>query len=256
MNYKYISSKEVLGRVARMVENTDFLDFGQVYLYDVIRELGTNLNLVTTVTKPNELIPVINHRAGLPCELVELLFVETELGFRLKYNKNHKALDCYNFQYPVGSAALPYQFNEDNNTQLPLNFINPQDISKISTQHYYYIDGENVITSIETGYLRYFYRIFETDDGGYLKIPDESNYKEAIVWYILGKLSLEGYELKNKNLSYPFCSERYDEYAHRAKVKKAIMSKDQRYRLARMINSYNSHFVEPFIMTRENYYDD
>jgi len=80
--------------------------------------------------------------------------------------------------------------------------------------HTYYTELDYLNTSLCDGTVRVFYKALPTDEDGFPLIPDNEDYKEALYWYVRGKMIGTGYE--DTVFKYADCEARYEKHAVRA----------------------------------------
>lgn len=81
--------------------------------------------------------------------------------------------------------------------------------------HYtYYTELDYINTSLCDGTIRIFYKAIPIDEDGFPLIPDNEDYKEALYWYVRGKMIGTGY--RDTVFKITDCEARYDHHATRA----------------------------------------
>lgn len=78
----------------------------------------------------------------------------------------------------------------------------------------YYTEMDWINTSLCDGTIRIFYKALPTDEYGFPLIPDNEDYKEAIYWYVRGKMIGTGY--KDTVYDVKYCDEKFWHHAARA----------------------------------------
>jgi hypothetical protein len=213
MIYQFTSSKVVIARVGRFINGSSWISISAMYLGDGIQELGYASKRKNKVESKSLIVE--NHKAEIPCDLEILEYVYYN-GCRLPLNRDSRmlALTCDDYVWDNQGA------------------------------NWYDIEVPYIRTSFESGKIEITYRGFEYDIDGYIMIPDLVSYREALVWYMLKNLVLEGYALKDQRIDFNYCEQMFDKYKRKAKSQVKKFSRDQREQFARMWNSTNINFVE------------
>jgi len=79
---------------------------------------------------------------------------------------------------------------------------------------FYFEQGHYITTSFETGDILVYYRKYFTDENGYPMIIDTFKYRQAMYFYFIGELLMQGYE--NKNITYKDAFALHEEFAQKA----------------------------------------
>jgi hypothetical protein len=221
MIYRYISSKVVIGRVGRYFEDRNWISTSFLDLSDAIQEVGYSSQ--NTSTKETCLVKTINHRAELPCDLEFIIKVEYR-DARLPISKDPTIIGLSEDDYVWGKSNLG---------------------------DFYGVQPPYIVTSFESGEIKIFYKKYETDSDGFLMIPDLAEYRSALEWFLIGRLILQGYKLKDASITHDYSMRMYETY--RAKVKSKIkrFSRDERIAFSRMYNSLNIEFADSVLMDVE-----
>lgn len=195
MNYKFISTKEVIGKVFRDLKPKD-----AGWTFDAVEWIGEALDFigfhgaferkVTTLT-------VADHRVQVPCDLYQLIQVEFN-GQALVYGTETAAFDTSRT-----TAASPAT---DGTVYTSAVFeSNPTDDSSspaftlktTSTRHYgtdyYFVNNGYIVTSFEDGDIKLHYTAYATDSDGFPMVPDNIYVKQALEWYIIRQMMMGGY---------------------------------------------------------------
>jgi len=223
MIYRTTSSKVVLARIKKYMVESGYVSDAIMHIGDAIQKLGILHSTSIKATSECELIQVKNHIAELPCDLETIERVEYK-GYRM----------CYNFDISInGLSSDDYKWG------------------KYPSEYYYYLNYGNFKTSLEEGEIKLFYRSFNVDPDGFVIIPDEPNYRDAILFYVLGRLLLEGYNPKLANLTFEYCEQKHEQYASKAKARIKGLSRDRREAISRMWTSLNTTFIPQTQLDRE-----
>lgn len=198
MNYPLTSIAEIVGRVIRRtgLKDTSLIPDINEWLAEGLELLQTSVAMekdFTTVTSSF-------HKAKYPCGMAELYGVEY-CGTRLRYNNGDR-----DARSPWSPQSTPNTIEDgifvSTTTQQNTpsgNFIYTSKFEQVlsfpwhATQ-WYKTDGRYILTSFETGDITLYYGKIPTDRDGFLMVPDEGNYKEALTYLIRERLCARGYE--------------------------------------------------------------
>lgn len=185
-NYRYSSIKEWIGEIA----------------------LKTSFN--RTMVRAYAKIPITNHRANMPCNLLRTICL-TYKGCVLRYGndiRHHftgrdvnktQTEDLIDNRYFASNYDLIYQYDVDGNLVQTLsnnewvNNMYPVNPQSNNPDYYYYIEGDYYKFNIEEGEVELDYMALYTDDNGFPLIPDNTYLLEAIQYYVLMKLIGSGF---------------------------------------------------------------
>jgi hypothetical protein len=274
MIYNSISVKNVIGRVVRNLDNKipgHYLDYMLEWIPEAMEELHTPYQVVTKST-PNEgltgAIVTNQHVAALPCGLINVIAVEDEFGYRVREGADVTDITSHSPRYNSRgsqSGARSTNFQMDSSqvsgvnpaTSGPTNGSVAWDGSNIVPvedargKAYYKIQMGHIQTSEEEMFLKIHYKALPVDDEGYPLVPDVTEYKEAVYWYILNKMMGAGY----KHPTIPpgiqgmeYCSQKYEFYAGRALGKIKMPTQD---RMARLRDGFAQRMIPP-----NHFYED
>ncbi len=221
MIYRSESVKHIINKV--------FRDFGMTIsqhtdaLSDMIEWAGEALEAIGATSpledKPAKIV-IKNNRGSLPCDLYLIKQVCWQ-GRPLKYgaqtfNYSQHCDDCVNER---ASCEYSYTVNP--------NYIN-SDLP----------DGESI---------EIFYQAFPTDEQGFPLIPSDVTFKQAIMWYIISRLMLRGFEHPDKKLDFEAAEARWLKYCTQAENDAKMLDiaryesfKDQWVRLIPNVNPGNT----------------
>lgn len=116
---------------------------------------------------------------------------------------------------------------EDNMAKLPLDFY-----SAISNPHLVYkIQGDTIVTEKANGTICFNYLAFPLDEEGFMMVPDNIGYDEALMWKIATKLAMRG-ELHNPILDLRYCEAKWNFYCKQARSMSNMLSADDTERFA------------------------
>tara|TARA_R110002020_G_scaffold165581_2_gene353095 strand:+ start:27817 stop:28785 length:969 start_codon:yes stop_codon:yes gene_type:complete len=89
--------------------------------------------------------------------------------------------------------------------------------SQVSYKETYIINCGNIQTSFAQGQICLSYMAFPVDEECYPMVPDDISYREAMFWYILKKLLLQGETFKNTKIEYQFAEMMWQKYCTQAR---------------------------------------
>jgi len=266
MVYNFVSSKQIIGRIARNTGKnlpSEYIDDLLEWIPEAIEKLHTKYTLVEDF----KTLEISNHSAPLPCHLMVLNAVEYK-GRRLR-----EGGDIRNLKAPLpfssrrgGEADLwetettNKDYSEDGINRQYIEELRGQDLVKSNvadyTAEYYKLQGNCIQTSFECGEITIHYSRLPLDREGYPLIPDNDNYKEALYWYCLMKMIEAGYE--HKIFDWKHCWQMFESvYARRAINEIKYPSVDRMERIyrasARLVPP--EHFYEDFRINSEQIQD-
>jgi len=240
MNYKLVSSKQIIAKVFRDLKP----DTGS-FVTDSLEWIGEALEFIgvhSGLEKKFEEVEMINHRGDLPCDLHLISGVEY-LGERLNYGSDFRA-----HALPDGGITNPYALSivttayetdpQDPNTFKEVN-------ASTYGSDYYTLDAGVIRTSFDAGTIIIYYMGIPMDCDFFPKVPDNATTKEAIVWYILRQMIMGGY--KHPIFSFDYCDAKWESYCGKAQNDLMFPSPDKAEQFRKMwvnmipnINAYNS----------------
>ena len=208
MLYQYTSVNEVIGRVLR---NTRLTDTGvisdiPVWIGDAMEMLQTS----STLESVKEIAEVKFFQAKIPCGLVELEAV-THNGIRLMLDNS----SIYQLSKRSGHNEA-YQ----NNIKIIDPFLDHVNIAynqgTRTTNKYYLKPGYICMTELKKGEIEIHFNRHACDEDGFPLIPDNGNYKEAIYWFVRGKLIGAGILEETRAVNEHICNEKFEVLSRRA----------------------------------------
>lgn len=228
MVYRFTTSKSILGRVNRLLDSSDWMNSGTIYIADGVQKIGLSHSTVRASTGGNDLdsadnclVEVENHLVDIPCDLEILIKIECN-GTRLAYSKDDSIVGMNTCDDYVWGKASGYG----------------------TYSNYYTIHDGKIRTSFETGKIKIFYRKLNIDTEGYTMIPDIAEYKEALVWQVFSNLLLEGYLPKNRTLTFQEAESRAEEKIRVARGRMKQLTKDERWALSEQLTTTNADTQE------------
>lgn len=273
MAYTSTSIKEILGRIIRNVDNklpSHYIDSMLEWIPEAVEQLRTPFTLAKMST-PNYNCQgqyvTQNHAVRLPCGLIELLAVENQYGQRIY--RSGAQLDNTNPSVGrstvLGDNALVTSFITDvskigtgseSGPGVPWDGSNIVADQSPVTMPYYDIQLDYLLSSEESMFVKLHYYGLPVDEDGYPLIPNVEEYKEALFWYVMGKLIGSGYKhpvIPSSLQGIEYCEAKFEKFAGRALGEIKMPDQD------RMGKLYNAtvrlippvHFYEDFFQGAE-----
>jgi len=196
MNYKFVSSKEVIGKVFRDLKPTD-----SSWTTDALEWIGEALDFIGyhgAFEKKVDTVTVADHRAQFPCDLYSLIQVE--------YNGQALVFGTDTAAYDRGNRSTSATPNTTGTTYTSAVFAtNPTDDQSSpaftlqttsSGNHgtdYYLVNAGYIVTSFEAGDIKLHYTAYPLDGDGFPMVPDNIYVKQALEWYIIRQMMMGGY---------------------------------------------------------------
>jgi hypothetical protein len=214
MIYRYVSSKEMLAKVARDLKPDNY-DWEQ----DVLEWIGEALEFIGSGAayelKRLEL-EVFNYRALLPLDIRELKGV---------YTTEDKPYEYGNKEYADVPVATVARTN-------PLAILNSGTLVRTGSlvkypKDGYFVNGGYLIMGFENGSVVIEYEGFKLDSDGFPMIPDAVHYRNAIFFYILRQMIMGGYKHSDNQMNYFNVDELWKKYCAQAVVKGGFPSYDK-----------------------------
>lgn len=222
MIYNHTSSKEIIAKV--------FRDFGiqrSHWINDAIEWMGEALELIGTAKQTVDKIRVIkasNFRVPMPKDLYAL---ET---IRYSNSTDNSQPELNSFDYVAteeSGGRNPGLYGEKNGTS--------------NSRETYFHQGEFIKFSFKDKWVAIEYKAFPLDEDGYPLVPDAAEYKEALSWYIMSKLLLQG--KKHPVIDYQHADQKWERKCVQARSAMNMPDKGQyrnfRDKWVSMIPRYN-----------------
>lgn len=208
-DYRTTSSDIIIDRVMTLFKfaNTDWIADAIEYMGDAIQAIGTTAPL----QKTSKVLEVESHRVKIPCDMEVLFFVEYN-GRRLRLGGDFTG---YGLVDKERTTAI-YKSSTDNTGLITFEG-DPAEIENtllIDDENYYLINPNYIQTSFEEGTIKIHYGGYPLDKNGLPVIPDEFNYRNAVVWYIIFQMLLTGYE--HPKITWADAEARWERYLPKA----------------------------------------
>lgn len=251
MNYKTVSSKAVIAKVFR-----DLKPSTDNWVGDAVEWIGEALEFIghhSGLVKQAQSLTISDHRALLPCELVDIIQVEYN-GSHLHYGTDTTGYDLpnadrttnaqpYNATDVTTAAVFQTQANEHpmgNDTYKQQKQIKA---ASYGGGDYYVINPDYIQTSFQDGTIKVHYTAYPLCDDGLPRIPDNIYYKQALEWYIIRQMMMGGYT--HPSINWQLADVQWKKYCVAAQNDAAYPSIDKmesfKNMWVRMVPNLNAH---------------
>lgn len=203
MNYPLTSVGEIIGRLMRRVglKDTSLVPDLNEWIAEAMQLLQTSVVL----EKSFETVTSRFHKAKDPCGMIELWAVEY-CGARLRHNNGVRdprvSWSPATTQTTIEDAVFVSTTTKINtptgNFMFDSEFKQVQSLPWNATQ-WYKKDNGYILTSFEEGKMTLYFGRIPTDRAGFLMIPDEGNYKQALTYYLRECMATRGYRYGDLN---------------------------------------------------------
>lgn len=219
MIYKSVSLESLISRIIR---NTKISDASAINdMYEWIPEAMEMLQTKYELEAKYEDVDIHFHYGRLPCGLNMIEGVEYA-GGRLPFSsqtRNVRSLPALQqSSQHIFRSVRGEQLNPVTGDYFP--FLSESieaiiNMPAVMTGDYYQLNMDAIVTSFSDGKVRLHYLGVPLDSNGLPLIPDNSNYKEAIYYYVRAKLIASG-TYTDPILGERECMQRHEIYAGRA----------------------------------------
>lgn len=250
-SYPWISVGQIIGRIVRRagIKDTSLI----ADINEWIAEVMEIMQITLTLSQEYSSVTSTFHKAKNPCGLVELYGVEY-CGCRLPYNNTIRdprmswtPTDSPDVFDSVYVSSVTKENTPTGNHLYESEFQKVQSMKWHATE-WYKTDGGFILTSFADGPLTLYYGKVPTDRDGFLMIPSEGNYKEAITWFVKARLSGRGY--RDPDYTGKEMDAKWEVFAGRAResitlpsVEKAQATADTLTRLLPQADYYDSFYT-------------
>lgn len=251
---KTVSCKSIIAKVNRTLKPASS-SWVQEAIEDIgwgIQGIGYHVGFEDKATE-FPFIKVQNNRGKIPCDVERVKHVE----WMVPLNNSGNILN------PDGSTPYPQDSEEicswkgirlklgSDSTNSSQSERTPRTTQISPGEAYYTLNGDYVITSFTTGYIKLHYVGFITDKEGLPKVVDDYDYKTALEWYVIQNMLLKGH--KHPELSWQMAYQQWEIYRLRAENSAKVMSLDAAERLRNTWNRFANgvNFGNDFYMHLE-----
>jgi hypothetical protein len=213
MIYKTVSIENVIGRVIRNTKLTDTSAIQDIYEWipEAMELLETKQEL-EPISKP---VVIKFHQCRVPSGLSYIEAVEYK-GHRLNYSEQIKVVEPREELTATVFQSVPELWtNPATGNQVQQFTLQQVKQLPIDHENYYYVKPNYLCTSMREANLILHYKAVPLDPNGFPFIPDNGNYKEAVFWYVRGKLIGSG-QLEDRANSEDSCLRKFELYGGRA----------------------------------------
>ena len=203
-----------------------------------------------------------NHAVDLPCGLIDVIAVEDERGFRVRYGSDETHLKNQTSRYHLASENNPSSSVRATNFQMDVFDIeggisdtvtdttvawDGSDILQAALSeliNYYIIQANTLQTAAEAAFVKIHYWARPTDDDGFYAFPDNGDYKSALYWYTMKMLIGSGYTDKifKGMQGLVYCEQQFEKYAALALGELRMPNVDK---LERLRTSFSERMIPP-----------
>lgn len=248
--YRSTPIDDVVGRIIR---NTRLQDAS--YIPDIHEWIGEMLEMVHyngEAVSDFKCLEMNFHKAKLPCGLLWIDAVEYK-GRRLARGNSVKNITTRQMDM-VPESALPGPTvftSQIVSTPTPdgnglyfstLNKVNQQPFHDTA---YYQVELDYIQTSFECGQITVYYKHYPLDERGFPLIPDNSNLKETLYWYVRKKLIESGWQ--DPVFKHQECENHFEFYMGRALAELDFPSPDE---MEHRVNTFRR------LIMPEDYYEN
>ena len=200
-NGQYVSIRQIIEKAYRDsgLENIDF-EAAIEWSSELMGLIGVPYFYIERTTN-NDDVPAIvveNFRAVVPVGMVSVksmrrIYLDGDSKV-IKYTPMIESQDIYfqtiiNKQFHNEVNAQEFSTDEEEELVVEPTTISLDQIRNTASGAYSYkIQNGVIFTNFETGYLEMVYKSHPIDDEGYLLIPDDEAYKQALKYFIIYKL--------------------------------------------------------------------
>lgn len=220
MIYKTLSSKSVIAKVYR-----DFKPNVPGWEDNAIEWIGEAMDTIgcapTLLKKSSgnigdvDAITIKNHRAKLPCDLVNIYSVE--------YNGRElpQGTDVTGYGLPTTPRTTNIYSNDQYSSKVIVDVLpgNSKSTERVLDKvigpekvvsDYYLLNPDYIQTSFESGHVKIHYEAYPLCSEGYPLVPDHYYFTEALSWFIMRNLCRLGYT--HPEINFKMCHEMWCEY--------------------------------------------
>lgn len=220
MIYRFVSSKEILAKVARDLKPSNF-DWEE----DVLEWIGEALEFIgsgAAYERKRKDLDVFNYRALLPLDLRELKGVYNKDNIGYEYG-SHEYLGTPSMVVaktePVGETHSGVQVRTGKMVEYPKDG--------------YFINGGYLVMAFESGSVTIEYEGLKVDEECFPMVPDTIHFRNAIFFYILRQMIMGGYKHPDQQLNYFNVDDMWKKYCSQASVKGGFPTVDKAFNLGK-----------------------
>lgn len=250
--YNMASSKAVIAQVIRnfKIQDASFVEDAVEWIGEAMQAIGFHRGFQLTYQD----LVVRNHKAKLPCNLVQLKHV-TYMGARLllgyddtktlyiqRGNKTTvrtlsevEALELKRLYDKLEARQAEYDDSPSDDLaeivadlQSDIDTINeskriPDGNITFTSLPYFNVIGRYIQTSFPTGTIVVYFKQYDLDNEGYPYIVDTYKYREAVQWYIMRGALLQGF--RHSFLTFRDINAFWEEFRYKASNESKQFSK-------------------------------
>ena len=200
MNYNLDSIDTVVAKILRNtgVKDSHYIQDILEWIAEGVDLLKTNAELISDVAEEE----VIFHKCWVPCGCRYIKAIEYN-GRRLPYNNSSRDLrECAINTLPASSFENTFTTFPTVNPTVDGNYTwnskATQDNipAESDPTASYQLDGNSILTSFPAGKIKIHYKRIALDKNGMPLIPSNGDYKEALYFFVRGRMAGAGFEDK------------------------------------------------------------
>lgn len=225
MNYRKVSSKQMISKVYRDLKVPEYLTVA-----DIVEWIGEAIEEIQHIggfIEEKKSYTVSNSRLLIPHNVyyVDTVFYD---GNKLPYGyaqSNKYTADVY--------LSAKTEVLETTNTEVTRYGSLSVDSSNLVD--YYIVSGNWLQFSFEEGEVELLTYNYPIDDEGYPMIPDNQFYKQAIFWYITANMILGGFQ--HPSINFAYARRMFNTYRIKATGDMKFPTPDKFIRFSKIFNS-------------------
>lgn len=262
MIYQSVPIDDVIGRIVR---NTRVQD--TAYITDMFEWIPEAMEMMQTRQQEQGAFAKVKiqfHKGKLPCGLTSIDAVEYR-GRRIHYGNSVKNIRQPQIRHepersiPQTWTSEVIKYSAPNADQANLYFGIMRKVMDLPLHdhHYYEIEYGTILTDLPDCEITVYYRRIPLDEKGLPLIPDNSNYKEALYWWVRSRMIGAGFD--DSVVKMGECDLKFEHFSGRAVAEIDYPSPDQMegklHVFARLIppEGYYEHFFR--VDQGEQFYD-
>lgn len=209
MLYNLVSIERIIGKILRdtRIQDTAYT----ADMYEWIPEAMQMLQTRNTPVPAVKDVKITFHRGSLPLAITTLVGCAYN-GTRMVYRDGVVNIEQ--------ERKLPYMYLSRGVQRTTVNDTKIWDnelwLLPESTTEWYNLNPGCIVSSIESGTIRVFYTKMPHDERGFPLVPDNTNYQEAVYWFVRAKLIGTGHKDSVYGNDDRLPLERFEQYAGRA----------------------------------------
>lgn len=222
-NTRFMSTRSILARLNSDydINISNWRNYAIMWIWERLRMIGHGVSVEETKRKFN----VCDYKFAIPKYITNVLGVKY-LGKRLEKRGATKWIGLETEEAVSYDGVTASLFNC------------PQD-----TTHYYLHRGNSYLDfSFQDGEVEIFYQGFITDCDGFIMVPNEPEFTEALMWWVLYKLIGRGFKHPSYDINY--IEAKAQEWKSKAKAIHMFPNPDE---FNEIMNNFNTTIPNNFL---------